>query len=237
MGNIRRAVLEPKEPRVWTVGDFPDASPGAVAAGLSRLSRGGFLRRVRRGVYERLIDGRFGAKRADAASLAVAIGKRTGASMTLVGVDAWRALGLTTQMGAFPVYITDRWPKSIEEHGRTRVAFRRTMHPIAEALPATERAYIYALRNLNRIPGTDPDALVGRLVDLLKTGEADSDQLVHGVRGERPRARAAMGAIASAAGVPATKLKGLRESLNPLTRYSLPALRKLTSARDWGIVD
>src|SRR3990172_7398102 len=83
----------------------------AVDQALSRLVRRGRLLRAGRGVYVRLLKGRFGTRPPAAAMLVRTIGQQRGETVAIHGAAAANTLGLTTQVPAHEIYLTS---------GRTR---------------------------------------------------------------------------------------------------------------------
>lgn len=78
----------------------------AVDQTLSRLVRSGRLIRVSRGLYVRPIQGRFGVRPPEAATLVQAIVEQRGESVVPHGAAAANELGLTTQVPVREVYLT-----------------------------------------------------------------------------------------------------------------------------------
>src|SRR5262249_17476331 len=78
----------------------------AVDQTLSRLVRSGSLIRVSRGLYVRPIQGRFGVRPPEPATLVNAIAEQRGESVVPHGAAAANELGLTTQVPVREVYLT-----------------------------------------------------------------------------------------------------------------------------------
>jgi hypothetical protein len=78
----------------------------AVDQTLSRLVRSGSLIRVSRGLYVRPIQGRFGVRPPEPATLVQAIVEQRGESVVPHGALAANELGLTTQVPVREVYLT-----------------------------------------------------------------------------------------------------------------------------------
>ena len=222
--------------RLWTYENFQDLSapPTAVAAALSRLTRKGTLRRIRRGVYYRPVATAFGESRPDPeAALKVAL-RRRGAGATPSGLEAWRRLGLTSQVTSEAELVSS---------GRIRISpvlgqkVRASVRPLGAPSAADERAVLDALRALRRIPGTTP-ATVLDWARLLLRGKVDLPRLARMARREPPRVRALLGALLEDSGARGTAAirEELRRSLNPLTTYRIPGVvGHLRSARAWSI--
>ncbi|MBN9662126.1 MAG: type IV toxin-antitoxin system AbiEi family antitoxin domain-containing protein [Acidobacteria bacterium] len=78
----------------------------AVDQTLSRLVRRGSLIRVGRGLYVRPIEGRFGVRPPEPATVVQAIAERHGEKVVPHGAAAANELGLTTQVPMREVYLT-----------------------------------------------------------------------------------------------------------------------------------
>lgn len=78
----------------------------AVDQTLSRLARRGSLMRVGRGLYVRPIEGRFGVRPPEPATVVRAIAEHHGENVVPHGAAAANELGLTTQVPVREVYLT-----------------------------------------------------------------------------------------------------------------------------------
>jgi hypothetical protein len=94
---------------VWTPRDFLDlGSRAAVDQALRRLVQKGMLQRVDRGVYSYpKVSSRLGALAPSPDVVAQAIANATGSKLQVSGAKAANALGLSTQVPAWNVYLTD----------------------------------------------------------------------------------------------------------------------------------
>lgn len=81
-------------------------SRAAVDQALSRLARRGSLLRVGRGLYVRPVEGRFGARPPEAASVVQALATQRAEGVVPHGAAAANELGLTTQVPVQEVYLT-----------------------------------------------------------------------------------------------------------------------------------
>jgi Family of unknown function (DUF6088) len=138
--------------KVFASKDFLDlGSREAVDQALSRLARSGELRRLGRGLYYYpRTNSRIGLELPpDPDEIAFALARRTGTRVAPSGALAANRLGLTTQVPAKPVYLTD---------GRTRRVRAGDMvfliqHVPAKDLPAgspTSAVVFQALRHVGR---------------------------------------------------------------------------------------
>lgn len=224
--------------RLWTYRDFADlkAPTTAIAAALSRLARVGAIRRLRRGVYYRPGTTAFGETRPTPHAALEATLRRRGVRGVATGLEAWRRLGLTTQVAAVPLVATARRLRLSPVAGH-RV--RTTTRPDTNWKKWTERAVLDALRALRRIPDATPSSVMDRVLSLLKGRELDVPALLTMARGEPPRVRALLGALLEEAGprvASKASLEELRRTLNPLSSYRIPeAAARLNAAETWGI--
>lgn len=94
---------------VFTPTDFLDlGSRAAIDQALSRLVKGSRLRRLARGLYDYpQVHSRLGALAPSPDAIADAFARETGSSLQVAGAQAANALGLSTQVPARSVYLTD----------------------------------------------------------------------------------------------------------------------------------
>jgi len=78
----------------------------AVDQALSRLVRRGKLVRVGRGIYVRLVEGRFGIRHPVASKVVEAMARQRGEQLAPHGAVAANQLGLTTQVPMREIYLT-----------------------------------------------------------------------------------------------------------------------------------
>jgi hypothetical protein len=94
---------------VFTPSDFLDiAGRAAVDQALSRLVKGGKLRRLARGLYDfPKVHAQLGLLSPAPDDIAQALARETGSQLQIAGARAANALGLTTQVPAKNTYLTD----------------------------------------------------------------------------------------------------------------------------------
>lgn len=227
---VRENVLRGGPDRLWVYSDFkkiPKSDRMALAAALSRLVKSGELRRIRRGVYYRPAETLFGPSNPDPSALTDAVFRAAGGSALPSGIEAYNRLGLTTQMaGVIARSSTRRIGSPIIGGHRVHT----TERPLdrQRGIKADERAALDALRDITRIPDSDPSVILERLMMIIRSRELNFVRLARYSRLEPPRVRALLGAlgdrlILAGAGylVPRKVLKELHESLNPLTTFSV----------------
>jgi hypothetical protein len=138
--------------RVFTPKDFLAlASRGATDQALSRLARSGVVRRIGRGLYcLPMISEKLGIEvPPDIDDIAQAVGRQTGSRVVPSGAVAANQLGLSTQVGATPVYLTDGRSRRV----RTGKFVIQLKHVAPKELPAgarTSAMVFQALRYLGR---------------------------------------------------------------------------------------
>ena len=105
---------------VFTPRDFLDlASRSAVDQALSRLARDGSIRRLDRGLYDfPIISDRVGPRSPDPDAAVKAVAKNLGTRVQRAGPAAAHALGLSDQVPARPVYLTDGPTRTVRAGNR-----------------------------------------------------------------------------------------------------------------------
>ncbi len=106
---VRRRIVAKGRGSVFVPTDFLDlGSREAIDAALGRLTRVGTIRRIGRGVYDYpALHPRFGTRTPSAAVVAAAVARSHGESICHGGADAANLLGLSTQVPAQAVFLTD----------------------------------------------------------------------------------------------------------------------------------
>lgn len=215
---VRKKVISSRD-RFWRPDDF-DGSPEAVAKALSRLSRGGDLRRVRRGLYWRGTPTLLGMAPPPPARLAREITDSPGTGPA--GLSAALALGLATQV---PRYDTIAVPGRVPRNpGAVRLVSRAACTKRrSEKLSPAEVALLEVLRDwsaLVELP--DPDA-ADRVARLFTAGDIRVGKLVRASATEPPRVRERLRHLLGGLGNP-----GAADAVPPAR--SRPARRDLAIA-------
>lgn len=159
---------------VFTAKDLSDlGARAAVDQALARLSRRGLIRRVDRGVYDLArVHPKIGPLWPSADAVAQAVARQTGSQLKASGAFAANILGLTTQVPASVVFLTDG-PSRRVRVGNLAIVLRHASR-VAMLLPDTTAGLVLvALRYLGR-RGVSPEVL-NRLSNAL--GEADKNRL------------------------------------------------------------
>lgn len=139
----RGAVFAPK--------DFLDLGGRAVVdQTLSRMSRRGTIRRLGRGLYDYpRISPRLGPLSPDLDDVAKAVAKQTDSRLQISGARAANALGLTTQVPAKTVYLTDGPSRRVKVGGQV-VQLRHTTPRNLAGAGKPSGVILQALRYLGR---------------------------------------------------------------------------------------
>lgn len=222
---VRRRVLAGGE-RYWQLSDFSDLGITATAHALSRLAASGELQRVRKGLYYR---SKMTAIGPSLPSPAAALAHTFHAPLHPSGLSAANALGLSTQNPGRGEFATPSATRPGVLHGAV-VHTRRP--PSRHGLSNEDGALLELLRERARSSDLRPAATVDRLAALVHR-PADFRRLAAAALSEPPRVRAMLGALGQQAGAPATTLRQLRASLNPISRFDFGALAALEHASEW----
>jgi hypothetical protein len=140
------------EGKAFSAKDFLDiASRGTIDMALTSLTRRGIIRRVRRGLYDmpkfnRALGGELSPD-IDEAARAIARRQR----WKIVPEGAWAAnlLGLTTQVPAKIIYLTDG-PNNEVPIGRRSIHFKHARPKVIAGLEGKFALVVQALRHLGR---------------------------------------------------------------------------------------
>lgn len=118
---LRRQIEKRLPGAVFVTREFLElGSRAAVDEALSRLAREGVIRRLGRGLYDfPRLHPVFGPVPADPDQIAAALARKTGSRLQSAGGQAANALGLSTQVPARAVYLTDGRRRSVQVGGQT----------------------------------------------------------------------------------------------------------------------
>ena len=132
--------------------DFLDlASRASVDKALSALAKAGQIRRVSRGVYDypRVSAELGGELSPDYDQVAHAIARSNGVRIEASGAWAANLLGLSTQVPAKIVYLTNGTSRTLQVGNQT-IAFERVSPKELRAKPGTSSLVVQALRYLGK---------------------------------------------------------------------------------------
>ncbi|SMH40880.1 DUF6088 family protein [Mesorhizobium australicum] len=148
---------------VFTPSDFLDvAGRSAIDQALSRLAKGGQLRRLTRGLYDfPKIHPNLGPLSPTPDDVAQALARETGSQVQIAGARAANALGLSTQVPAKSTYLTDG-PSRRVVLGKRVVDLRHASpkHLIAPGSPAG--TVVQALRHVGPVRAADVAQVAAR---------------------------------------------------------------------------
>ena len=133
---------------VFVTREFLDlGSRAAVDEAFSRLTKEGVIRRLRCGLYDYPRQHpALGLVPADPDLIAAALARKTGSRIQNAGARAANALGLSTQVAARPIYLTDG-RRSVQVGGQT-IELRHASPRSMAGAGRTEGMVIQALRHL-----------------------------------------------------------------------------------------
>lgn len=148
---------------VFTPSDFLTvAARSSVDQALSRLVKGGQLRRLARGLYDfPKVHPKLGALSPAPDDVAQALARETGSLVQIAGARAANALGLSTQVPAQSTYLTDG-PSRRVVLGKRVVDLRHASpkHLIAPGSPAG--TVVQALRHVGPVRAADVAQIAAR---------------------------------------------------------------------------
>lgn len=137
---------------------------------LSHLARKGHIRRLSRGVYDYpKVNLRLGTLTPSPDAVAKALAKKTRSDLQVSGAHAANQLGLSTQVPARVVYLTDGRSKRVRV-GRQTIELRRTSPKNMATAGKPSGTVIQALRHVGR------DNVNDEIIDKIKTALSDDDR-------------------------------------------------------------
>lgn len=152
LNEIKRRILTYESGTVFVAADFADITDKKTASvGLSRLETEGVIRRILRGVYDKpaynRFLGEFVAPIPD--KVAHAIARNFGWTIVPCGDTALNLLGLSTQVPAVWVYVSDGTYKEYS-YDNTTIQFKRTTNKEVSKLSYKTALVIQALKALGK---------------------------------------------------------------------------------------
>jgi len=230
--NVRQRIEAGGE-RVWRLMDFEGMPFSAVAQALSRLSRGGLIQRLGKGLYYRPRETAFGLSKPNSAQISsLRVYRRR---VFPAGIAAANMLGFTTQNPARVEVATNgsSLPRLIVGKG----AVIHTRRPESwRDLTEKDAAILDFLRNRGESSELSPEKTVQKLLEYFR--EPDRfEGMLKVAESEPPRVRAMLGAIGQQLGRPESRLLALRKNLNTLSRFDFGCLAALEHAREWQAKD
>ena len=159
VGAIKRRIIRKGRGAVFTPSDFLTlGSRSAVDKALSRLAKDGMIRRLTQGVYDYpKMSARLGALAPNPDDVAAAIAAKGGHVVQVSPAKAANLLGLTTQVPAKSIYLTDG-PTRSKTIGRQTIYMRNAAPKNLVAAGKPAGLVFQALRYLGK-DGVDDQAV------------------------------------------------------------------------------
>lgn len=222
-----RARIEQSGERLWRMEDFRDQPLVAVAQALSRLTKAGVIQRLSKGIYYRPRATTFGQSLPNPAHLKILVSSKVFPS----GVIAANLLGFTTQIAKRGEIATSAASLPRKLIGDDMII--HTHRPAAwSKLTETEAALLDFMRSGGRESDLSPEETTQQLMNLLaKRGRFK--RLAQIASTEPPRVRALLGALGEKLNADPILIAGLRQSLNPLSRFDFGLFARLENAKAW----
>ena len=178
MGTVKRKILtrmkEGDAGKAYSPKDFLDlGSRGSVDVALSQLVDAGSIRRIIRGLYDYPRTGKLisGPLSPDLNEAARAIARKNGWRILATGAHAANTLGLSTQVPAKAVYLSDGPTRSFKL-GRRTIQFKHAEPKTLGAASEVNGLVIQALRYTGKHAVTD--AMVSRIARVLSRPDRET---------------------------------------------------------------
>lgn len=222
---------------VFTYGDFTGEvkSKEALIKALNRFAASGKIVKLAKGKYYKPEQSPFGelppSQYQVVKDLLGSGGQRKG---YLTGLSTYNSLGLTTQVGS-TIQIGSNAFRSSFKRGKYTISSVKQKNRISrENIPLLQ--LLDSLRFIKKIPDSTIQKSCKVLQNLIANlTEKEQAAIVRLAMKYQPATRALLGAILSDLGKDELTAK-LKESLNPLSSYTIPGITKvLPSAPDWSI--
>ena len=171
LNEIKRRILTYESGTVFVAADFADITDKKTASvGLSRLESEGVIRRILRGVYDKPAYNRFLGEFVAPIPDKVAhpIARNFGWTIVPCGDTALNLLGLSTQVPAVWVYVSDGTYKEYS-YDNTTIQFKRTTNKEVSKLSYKTALVIQALKALGK--DNIDEMVISRLQKILTAEE------------------------------------------------------------------
>ena len=209
----------------------------AVIKHLNRMAASGKINKLSKGKYFKPQETVFGTLLPDQHQIVKDLLEEDGKLVGYItGYSVYNSMGLTTQVSN-TIQIGKREIRPSFKRGRFRISFIKQRNTInKENIPLLR--LLDAIRYIKKIPDTTIEKSCIRLMALLRGLKADEQiKLIKLAFKYSPATRALLGALLSEVGCKGeTELRGLQDSLNPITVYNLNISEKvLSNAKYWNI--
>ncbi len=207
----------------------------SAAKTMERLQKKGLIRKLSKGKFYKPKMTVFGEKQPGEQDILKSYLYQKGQRMAYItGISLYNQLGLTTQIPSV-IQIASRSRRNIGAIGTIKVS------PVKSYVDVTDENYqilgfLDAMKDLKKIPDVDVSAALAIFKNRIKgLGPEQQSQMVDYALSYPPRVRALLGAVMEDI-KSGTDLNGLKESLNPLTRFELSIPdAALKTALNWNI--
>jgi hypothetical protein len=223
-----REKIEKNGKGYWRYTDFADLPAAAVSKTLSRLVNDGSLERISKGLYYHSHKTRFGQSKPSQAEIQNLPTRQT---LRPAGLSAANLLGFTTQnavQGEFATSANSAPRRIIGDRARLHTRRPSTWN----RLSVEDTAILDFLRRRGNLSELSPEKTTERILDYFRE-RGRFERLLAVAEEEPPRVRAMLGAIGQELGQSRAKLKQLRNTLNPVSRFDFGVLHHLRYAKDW----
>lgn len=219
---------------VITYSDFSEfANMQAVALVLSRLTKGGKIKRISKGKFYLPKETKFGAIGPSDANIIQSI-LRTDQGSYLSGLSAYSALGLTTQVPSEITIFGSRYNRRTRV-GKLRIQFKKSkVATTAEDVPLMQ--ILDSIKGIKKIPDSSVNDSLQSLRRMLEQmSKVQLEKISNLSLGYRPFVRAILGAILESFGEQ-LEIQKIRKTLNPLSSFELKASEiVLPTMANWNI--
>ena len=207
----------------------------AVIKALNRLAASGKIAKLAKGKYYKPEETAFGQLQPDQYQVVKDLLEEDGKVIGyLTGYSIYNQLGLNTQVSnTIQIGSKDTRPKF--QRGRFTISFVKQKNNITrENIPLLQ--ILDAMRYIKNIPDTTPEAATKRFKTIIKDlSEKGIASIVRLAQKYPPSTRALLGAILEEIGQ-TSFTSNLKESLNPITQYEVPGMKKvLSTAENWNL--
>ncbi len=227
----REIVKKFENSKLFTYDDFPIKNKSAVAIELSRLYKQGIIKKVSKGKYYRPKTTSFGEIKPTFDEIVKSYMDKDSYE---TGINAYRKLGLTTQLSNSITIATNRPYKKVKLDNIVI-----NFVPKRVKAPKEDNALLVvldALKDIKKIPDSTPSEVIMTTKKIMFSWDKKRQKkLITYATFYPPRVIAIVGAIFMEFGYKDTQT--LKELLNPLTKFKLNLKDDvLIYQKEWGIV-
>lgn len=222
--------------KVFSYADFvrDPVQKEAVIKALNRLVAAGKLSKLSKGRYYAPEESALGSLQPSQSEIIKDLLEKNGKVIGyLTGYGIYNQLSLTTQVSNV-IQIGRNDVRPAFKRGRYTISFIKQKNAIMQKnIPLLQ--ILDAIRYQKNIPDASPNTICKRLLVLIRDlAPKEKKSLVDLALNYPPSTRAFLGAALDDLGDKRLS-QPLRESLNPISAYKLPAAKTLKSARTWNI--